>query len=184
MVSNGFWHIVSVVKELRPPCPAEWLPNNFATIARTVRNVNTWEQRNSGFPQGSHPRTSKLLRRREIHAMQRCRAHRSARFAWLGQVAKIASRVRKSSIPVGPGRTLAVRSPAIVIFVVFIVDRQLMTRSEGYRVSVRKFFAARLMEATKKPNPQLQRHIRQATKRQNLPLPACGADRLSFGSSI
>jgi hypothetical protein len=74
--------------------------------------------------------------------------------------------------------------PLFVIFVVFIFDRQLMTRSEGYRVSVRKFFAARLMEATKKPNPQLQRHIRQATKRQNLPLPACGADRLSFGSSI
>src|SRR5436190_23058504 len=71
MVSNGFWHIVSVVKELRPPCPAEWLPNNFATIARTVRNVNTWEQRNSGFPQGSLPRTSKLLRRREIHAIER-----------------------------------------------------------------------------------------------------------------
>src|SRR6266436_572881 len=53
MVSNGFWHIVSVVKELRPPCPAEWLPNNFATIASTVRNVNTQEQRNLGFPQGS-----------------------------------------------------------------------------------------------------------------------------------
>src|SRR5436309_11960416 len=44
MVSNGFWHIVSVVKELRPPCPAEWLPNNLMSIGTTVRKVNSGEK--------------------------------------------------------------------------------------------------------------------------------------------
>ena len=45
MVSNGFWHIVSIVKELRPPCPAEWHPNNFARIDVAARNVNTQKQK-------------------------------------------------------------------------------------------------------------------------------------------
>src|SRR5258708_38970662 len=45
MVSNGFWHIVSIVKELRPPCPAEWHPNNFARIDAAARNVNTQKQK-------------------------------------------------------------------------------------------------------------------------------------------
>jgi len=38
--SNGFWHIVSIVKERRPPCPAEWLPNNLMSLRDRFPNVN------------------------------------------------------------------------------------------------------------------------------------------------
>jgi len=55
------------------------------------------------------PRTCKLLRRREIQAMQHCRANRFTRFGRLGQVAKIASRLREILDTVGSGHTLAVR---------------------------------------------------------------------------
>src|SRR5436190_20392089 len=131
MVSNGFWHIVSVVKELRPPCPAEWLPNNFATIARTVRNVNTWEQRNSGFPQGSLPRTSKLLRRREIHAIERVERIVPRGLLGSGRLQKSHREFGNPRYPLGSGHPLAVVRPLFAIFVVvFIVDRQSMTRSE------------------------------------------------------
>jgi hypothetical protein len=147
MVSNGFWHIVSVVKELRPPCPAEWLPNNFATIARTVRNVNTQEQRNLGFPQRSPHAPLSFLEGERYR--RRSMVQRGVRRGSAGS-----GTLKESHRDFG---TLAIRySSAIRRFTVFIVasyrrspidDSLGRTRRDCERASVPKIFAARFIEA-------------------------------------
>ena len=58
--SNGFWHIVSIVKERWPPCPAEWLPNNLLSLRNRFRNVNPCLRLFSHFPQTSTARQPHL----------------------------------------------------------------------------------------------------------------------------
>jgi len=82
------------------------------------------------------PRTSKLLRRREIQAMQHGGASWSHAARRAGARCKNPSRLRKSSIPVGSGAysrpSLSLRCSSLLFaIVVTLGGRQSMARSKG-----------------------------------------------------